>query len=65
MKRCLSQVERSTSEAVSNMLDNFESELVLFQQLRGRANSSKKRDNTLDSLYSSNGSNISFMVFIF
>jgi hypothetical protein len=62
MKGCQSHVERLTSEAVLNMLDNFERELVLIQQLRGRENSLRKRENDLDSLNSSTGSNFSIMV---
>ncbi len=52
-------LQSSTSASVKNMSNNFEAELVLVGQLRGK--DSAHRDSDVDSLGSSSGSNFASM----
>ena len=50
-----------TSSSALNMANNFEYELVLLGQLRGKENPAANRESDVDSLGSSTSSNFAFL----
>ena len=58
---CLDSLQNITSSAVANMCGNFEYELVLLGQLRGKENAEAARESDVDSLGSSTASNFTFL----
>ena len=58
---CLDSLQNVTSSAVANMGGNFEYELVLLGQLRGKENAEAARESDVDSLGSSTASNFTFL----
>ena len=58
---CLDSLQNITSSAVANMGGNFEYELVLLGQLRGKENAEAARESDVDSLGSSTASNFTFL----